>query len=363
MKKLILGLICILALGACKQEKQPPKNNKDAPVIKIGAIVPLTTDGAVLGASMKAGILAAIEDKSKENLKYRYELILEDNQMLPSKSALAAQKLIRADHVDMLLTFTTGSGRVVAPIAQNEKVLHVCATLEDENAAPMGTTTFFQGPTVQSYHKLMLKALQKNHVQKLALLAANIGVACSGTTELAKVLKQNGMDVKVECFNPSDRDFRFVVRNYILDGFENFYIQFFPPQTDIIIRQLKDNQIPPEHIFGSDIDTGTDVSLFEGINHFGGNSGTSHFINRLMEEYKIDNVYMAATAYDLTTLAIDAFENAQDPKNIYDLVGYFRARATRKCMSGDCKLLNNGFIANEAEWRTYKNGKPVIFRD
>ena len=357
MKKLILSLMCILALGACKDKKAPEPQQK--PVIKIGAILPLTGGGAVLGASLKAGILAAIKDKSKENLKYHYEAIFEDNQQQPAKSATAANKLIASDKVNMLLTFTTGSGRVIAPIAENAKLLNLVATLENENALPMGKTTFWQGPTLQSYQKILINALEKRGVNKLALLAAHVGVACTGTEHLAKLLEQKGMTVKVECFNPSDRDFRLAVQKYIKEGFTYFYLQFFPPQTDIIVRQLYEQNIVPEHIFGLGIDTGADMTLFENINHVGGNSGTPEFVDRLMSEYKLQNVYMAASAYDLITLAIDAFENAQDVQNINELTDYIKIHATRKCMSGDCRLLPNGFIANEAEWRTYKNGRPV----
>ena len=359
MKKTALILSFVLALSACKPEGKAEETNQTKPVIKIGAILPLTGGGAVLGESLKAGTLAAIEDKSKENLKYSYEVVFEDNAQQPAKSATAANKLIASDKVNMLLTFTTGSGRVVAPIAENARLLNLVATLEDENAKPMGKTTFWQGPTLQSYQRILVQALDKRQVNKLALLAANVGVACTGTEHLADILAKKGMEVKVECFNPSDRDFRLTVQKYVKEGFEFFYLQFFPPQTDIIVRQLYEQNIKSENIFGSGIDTGADISLFENINHVGGNSGTPEFVERLMEEYKIQNVYMAASAYDLIGLAIDAFENAQNVKNVDEAIDYVKAHATRKCMSGDCKLLSNGFIINEAEWRTYKNGKPV----
>ena len=361
MKKAILILCCVLMFGACedKQNKAAQNINADKEVIKIGSALPLTGGGAVLGASLKAGVLAAIEDKSKEKLKYKYEAVFEDSQMLPTQSARAVNKLINDDGADMILTYTAGSGRMVAPIADEEKILHMCATSEDENAQPMGKTSFFQGPTVQSYQNMVLKALKKQGVKKLALWGSE-GDDCRNVEQLEKILQNSGIDVKAECFSLTDDDFYFVVRNYIADGFEYFYLEFFPPQTDIAVKQLKENGIAPNHIFGLNIDTGEDVLLFEGINHVGARSGNEKFIDRVMNEYKIDNVYMAAVAYDLTGLAIDAFENAQDKKNVYELIGYIKVRATRKCMSGDCKLLDNGFIANEAEWRTYKNGRPVI---
>ena len=363
MKKYLLSLCMVLALVACKDEQKDTAAADGKPVIKIGAVLPLTGDNSVVGTAVKAGVQAAIDDKTKENLKYHYVAVFEDNQHSPAKSATAANKLMMVDKADMLLSFTTGIGRVIAPIAENKKMLHLCSTLEDENATPMGKTSFFQGPTLQSYRQLVMKALQQENVKKLALLAANVGVACSGTEALAEVLKTKGMETKVECFNPSDLDFRFVIQKYLTQGFDHFYIQFWPPQSNILLRQLNENNVAPNHIFGSGIDVDTETSLYNDIHHFGGNSGTPKFIDHLMQDYQLKNVYMAASAYDLISLAIDAFENVEDKNNVDELVAYIKAHGTRKCMSGDCKLLENGFIANKAEWRTYKNGKPVFLGD
>ena len=235
MRKWLISLCMVLALVACKDEKKETAQTEAKPVIKIGAVLPLTGDNSVVGTAVKSGVLAAIEDKTKGNLKHYYEAVFEDNQQLPAKSATAANKLIMMDKVNMLLSFTTGIGRVVAPLAENAKLLNMCATLEDENAAPMGKTSFFQGPTLQSYRQLVIKALQQEKVNKLALLAANVGVACSGTERLAEVLKNKGFETKVECFNPSDLDFRFVIQKYLSEGFNHFYIQFWPPQSNILL--------------------------------------------------------------------------------------------------------------------------------
>ena len=363
MKKWLLSLCMVLALVACKEEKKQEANSDTRPVIKIGAVLPLTGDNSTVGAAVRAGTQAAIDDKANDNLKYRYIAVFEDNQQIPAKSATVANKLMTIDKVNMLLSFTTGIGRVVAPLAENRKILHMCATLEDENATPMGKTSFFQGPTLQSYRQLVMKALEQENVHKLALLAANVGVACSGTEALGRVLEAKGFETKVECFNPSDLDFRFVIQKYLTEGFKHFYIQFWLPQSNILLRQLNENQVAPNHIFGSGIDVDTDTSLYNDIHHFGGNSGTPEFIDHLMQDYDVKNVYMAASAYDLISLVIDAFENVEDTNNIDELIAYIKANATRKCMSGDCKLLDNGFIANKAEWRTYKNGKPVFLGD
>ena len=357
MKKVLLSLLMATALVACGEKSDTSKGN-EKPVVKIGAVLPITGSSSVLGASQKAGILAAIKDKTKEENKYIYEAVFEDNQHLPAKSATIANKFIFQDKSDILFTFTTGVGRVVAPIAERSSVLHLCATLEDKNAQPFGNTTFFQGPTIQSYNEKLINILKKRGVKKIAMFASNFGVACIGTERLGDSLRKLGIDVKTECFNPTDRDFRMAIQASIAQGYDDFYLQFFPPQSDIWVRQLKEQNVAPERIYGSGIDTGSDVSVFDGINHLGGASGSPAFVDRLMSEYNIDNVYMAAASYDLISLAIDAFENVEE-KSTEKVLNYIKANASRECVSGYCELLENGFIANKAELRTYKDGKPV----
>ena len=65
MKKFLLSIMIATALTACGDKAETQKNLRGKPLIKIGAILPITGSSSVLGASQKAGILAAIKDKTK----------------------------------------------------------------------------------------------------------------------------------------------------------------------------------------------------------------------------------------------------------------------------------------------------------
>ena len=75
MKKLILTLCLALSLTACGKKTDTPKTDK--PVVKIGAILPLSGDLAVWGNSEKQGLLLAQEDLP-HSTKYSYQLIFDD---------------------------------------------------------------------------------------------------------------------------------------------------------------------------------------------------------------------------------------------------------------------------------------------
>ena len=56
--------------------------------------------------------------------KYNYEIIFEDNQMITSKTAVIENKLININKVDVISSFFSAHGFVVAPIAEKHKIFH-----------------------------------------------------------------------------------------------------------------------------------------------------------------------------------------------------------------------------------------------
>ena len=348
MKRLLSILCAVLALSACEKD--------DANTIKIGAVLPLTGSNAPFAEAMKAGMTAAIADKT--NTKYKYKIVFEDGQSQAAKSVSAAQKLVSADKVKVLFSHLTATGRAIAPIAESANVLNINATLETENAEPMGKTTFFQGPSVESYHATMMRAMKTNKVKSVAIIAQNVGVSCPGAKAFAGKLNSNGIKATVECFNPGERDFKAIINKF--NKVDAYMVSGFPPESDIVLRALYTSGVKPEKIYGQGIDNGTDLSLYEGTNCVTPTSGTPEFIARINKDYTLSNMNLTSAAYDLVSLTVDAFE-AVGPDNMDAVYEYIKKNATRDCMSGTCKLLPNGFIVNEAEWRTYKDGTPVVF--
>ncbi len=350
MKKVIYVLCACLALVACDKD--------DANTIKIGAVLPMTGAGAAFGDAVRAGMETALADKNNTELKYKYKIIFEDGQQQAAKSVSAAQKLVSANNVKVLISNTTGIGRAIAPVAESANVLNLNATLDREVSEPMGKTSFFQGPSVESYHKTTLQAVKKNKVKSMAIIAANVGVSCPGAKVLGEKLQKAGVKTTVECFNPGERDFKFVSDKY--RNVESYYVSAFPPESEIILRQLYTMGIERNRIYGQGLDLGQDTELFQGINHIAATLGQPGFVEHIKEKYTLKNQNLTSVAYDLVSLTIDAFE-AVGPDNMDAVYDYIRNHATRDCMSGTCKLLPNGFIVNEAEWRTYRDGKPVVF--
>ncbi|MCL5010790.1 MAG: penicillin-binding protein activator [Patescibacteria group bacterium] len=95
-------------------------------LIKIGAILPLTGEGASYGESFKRGIELGVSEIEKKYGK-KITVVYEDSRMVPADAATAAQKLISSDKVKAILIGSSRETLAVAPIAEQNKTLLMTA--------------------------------------------------------------------------------------------------------------------------------------------------------------------------------------------------------------------------------------------
>ena len=361
MKKGLLGLVLALSLTACGDKAETPKEN-EKPVVKIGAILPLSGSYAATGEASKKAMLLALEDNIKENNKYKYEIIFEDNQMKPSKAAVITNKLVNADKVDVLSSFFSAQGFVVAPIAERHKVLHFCNTWESENIKPLGAYTFLQGTSWEDLYQKYLKYFNDKEIKKVALFSINSGANYEFAKGLQNELNKNGITTAHEDYNLETRDFRILIQKYKVQDYEYFWFVGFPPVADIILKQMHELGISNSNIFALGTEAGSEYDLYEGLRFYGMNSGSSQFKERL----KVKQTYAASVSYDIIALIVNSFEAVAKYNNkpqIVDVINHIKSKGRYDCVSGSCKVLPNNFIVNPASLRKFENGKLVEIED
>jgi len=124
MKKFFCLIMIGLVLGGLVwtgcQKKAEEK------VVKIGAILPLTGDGAKYGEATKKGIDLAVEEVNEKGgiLNKSLEIVYEDSQADASKAVSAFRKLINVQHIKFILgPLSSTEVLAVAPIANKEKII------------------------------------------------------------------------------------------------------------------------------------------------------------------------------------------------------------------------------------------------
>jgi len=76
--------------------------SQEADVFKIGFLCPLNGEASLYGEAMAHGAQLAVDDWNGEG-KFRFELVVEDSRGDPVRSAAAARRLIREEHVGSIV--------------------------------------------------------------------------------------------------------------------------------------------------------------------------------------------------------------------------------------------------------------------
>ncbi|MCK4348918.1 MAG: penicillin-binding protein activator [Thermoplasmatales archaeon] len=203
---IIIGLVLGGLVWTGCQKKAEEK------VLKVGAILPLTGDGAQYGEKAKRGIELALEDiNSKKIIGENIKIIYEDSQGEPQKSVSAFQKLINIDKVKFVLGPATSPEVLsIAPLAERNKVLILTSTASAPEITHAGDYIFrnvmsdiFDGKA------LALFAFKKLKEKRAGIMYVNNDYG----NGLAKSFKKNfeslGGKVEIEqSFERTDADFR-----------------------------------------------------------------------------------------------------------------------------------------------------------
>ena len=359
MKKLILILCFALALTACKDEKKAPETQVK-PVIKIGAIIPLSGPQAAMGEAAKAGMQKALKEKTNSDQHYSYELVFGDNQAKLQVMPTLANKIILQDNVDALATITSAMARVIAPITdEKEKVLYNFS-IEQGDYQRFGKYTFTQGMPIDAIADKAEEFLTQKGMNDILIFAENIGIIGSLTTYLSKNLSEKNIRHNVNTFNPGERDFRVAIEKAKAEGYKYFFTFGFPPERTIIRKQLVESSVTNDYIYSFCMDLEKASDDNNNITTVTYNPGPSEFVESVQQEYNIDSTFGSAVFYDFVSLMIEAYEalykNGEKP-TAEEITTYIHGKKKYPCMSGICIVNENGFITNDPVFRTFQNGK------
>ena len=362
MKKWLLCLCMVLALAACKEEKKEETQANAKPVIKIGAILPLTGSQADMGEAAKAGMYKAIDEKDKSSLHYDYQFVFEDNQAKLASMPAIATKMIMQDNVDAIGVITSPMARIIAPIADQHQTLIYTFSIEEEKYERFGKYAFIQGMSTESVAQKLVDLFIADKLDSISLYIENIGVLGSLTSYLEQKLSKSEINFEVNAFNPGERDFRIAIEKSKNKGFTHFLQAGFPPERDIILKQLRETGVANQNIYSFGLDLGKPLDIYSDIKAVSYNQGTNEFMEDIQQQYNVDNIYGSAEFYDFISLMIEAYEalykEGQKP-TAEEITAYIHNKKEFPCMSGQCVVHPNGFIINDPIIRIYQNGKWV----
>ena len=314
MKKLILSLCMVLALGACKDEKKDTAQADTRLVVKIGASLPLSGDMTETGKNLQAAMALALNDeKAKQNLKYDYQLVFEDDQY-DVKKALSNWNLFKSvKDIDAIFTLWGTMGRIASDFAEKNKIIHMSCGLSSTVAE--GFYNFNNATKLDTHATKMADFYKSKDVKKLAVFAYQ----CVETDELFPVLRQKlkerNIDIIAEVqINPTDMDLTLAMAKVKELNPDMLHVQLIPPQAGIFAKTLKKLDWNIE--IGNLNDLLLSADYFDGAYIFQDDTGTPEFAQHFVDETGQRVIGCSANFYDNVRLIIDAYEHIGDGKTL-----------------------------------------------
>ncbi len=306
MKKLIIISVAALVVASVVafrfKDAQPS-------VVKIGIVAPLTGGASVFGNSLVKGVEMALRDL--EGSKYNYELVIEDDATNIAQSASAANKLASIDKVSVIISVTAGTGSAVAPIADANKIVHVCVACADKKIA-FGDYSYISSVLPEDEAKRWFEEAMLASPQTIGLLTMNHPGVNAITDEVKRQAKEKGVRIVFEeRFDGTNRDFKTIVLKAKEANADIYYLQTLPPALDIIGKDINDLGLRNVAGGAGTFTIGANLRLFEGNWYTEAMVTDGEFQNRfasLHPETRF-NIRTAPFGYDIFNIVVLGIES------------------------------------------------------
>lgn len=165
-----------------------------AETIQLGAILPLTGPGGLIGTQQMRGIQFALDKANAAGgvRGNKVEVQFEDNQAKPDQSILSFNKLVDLQHMPMIFTAYSGPSLAMAPLATRKKVLMVNAGAQADKLATASPYLVNTLPTIGAEIAVLSKYLNAEAKKSAAILFENDAAGIAGRDDYIKSFPEAG---------------------------------------------------------------------------------------------------------------------------------------------------------------------------
>jgi branched-chain amino acid transport system substrate-binding protein len=202
----VVFVILFTTFIGCAKKSEPKE-------IKIGAILPLTGDGAAYGQKEKNGIELAVQQANESGCinGKKVKVVYEDSQGIPAPAVSAAQKLINIEKVSVIIGDAFSSPTLaMVPVAHQNKVVIMSPSASSPKLSGASPFFFRVWPSDTSEGTKMAEvAIQELKLNKFSVIYGNNDYAVGLKDVFIAKIKEMGKEiVAVEVYNEGDSDFR-----------------------------------------------------------------------------------------------------------------------------------------------------------
>src|SRR5208337_196004 len=303
-----------------------------APSVKIGALFSVSGPASFLGEPERntAEMMVAEINKAGGIKGRKLELIVYDTQGDATKAVQAANKLIKEDKVVAIIgPSTTGETMAVIPVVENAGIPLISCAAGIKITDPVKKWVFKTAQNDVLAVMKIYKNLQKQKINKIAILTVSDGFGSSGREQLKLQAKE--FDIKIisdETYSPSDKDMTVQLTKIRQSEAQAIVCWGTNPGPAIVARNAKQLGIKIPLYMSHGVSSKKFIELAgtgaEGIILPSGRvivadqlpksdpqkKALMNYVNKYREHYKVEGDHFGGHAYDAIMLLTKAMEQA-----------------------------------------------------
>jgi branched-chain amino acid transport system substrate-binding protein len=303
-----------------------------APSVKIGALFSVSGPASFLGEPERntAEMMVAEINKAGGIKGRKLELIVYDTQGDATRAVQAANKLIKDDKVVAIIgPSTTGDSMAVIPVVEKAEIPLISCAAGIKITDPVKKWVFKTAQNDVLAVMKIYKNLQKQKINKIAILTVSDGFGSSGREQLKLQTKE--FDIKIisdETYSPSDKDMTVQLTKIRQSEAQAIVCWGTNPGPAIVARNAKQLGIKIPLYMSHGVSSKKFIELAgagaEGIILPSGRvivadqlpksdpqkKALMNYVNKYREHYKVEGDHFGGHAYDAIMLLTKAMEQA-----------------------------------------------------
>lgn len=328
--------------------------------LRVGFILPLSGQWSFLGEGIRDGALLAKADLAEDG--FPVELIFEDSRGDLAASATAATRLLTDSKVDALVSIISGVARVLKPMAEAARVIHVgiCSDTEvaDGRYNFVNYLTAEQGAT--KYVDYFTTAVGRG--KSVGIYAMN-EAGFQKIVDAVSARAKDAMQVRfIEHFDRGISDFKPVLLRNRAHKPDVLLILGLSPEIELIARQARSIGIESHLTSIEGFGLSSDRSAFEGAWFVDSAIPNHTFRERFQRRYGRELTPGVGHSYDSVLLLARAFGHQRSSTPIERAVAVqnFRGASEFVGVTGKLGVRSDGIVWTEASVQTIVNGESVL---
>lgn len=207
--------------------------------VEIGAILPLTGDGAKYGEEARNGIELALEEIGKDKMRVVYE----DDLGTSSGAVSAFNKLTATNKVPAIIgPMYSSTALAIAPLAERKQVVVLSPSASSPALTTAGDYFFRNWPSdIFEGGEMARYARKELGLTRVAILAVNLDYG-AGLTNVFRIIfeAEGGTVTTVESYDQGATDFRTQLTKIVATNPEAVYLPGYYAEIGLALRQARE---------------------------------------------------------------------------------------------------------------------------